>query len=80
MCPPALYGHGLERIVELGAAIRADAICPSRDGEDTAEIGVATAKQKLQQPSERHSSQLLTGAAGSSQFPNAGQMPKPDCD
>ena len=45
----ALNRHRFQRIIEFCAAVTTHAICPPADGEDTAEIAVTTAKQKVEE-------------------------------
>src|SRR5208283_2749363 len=58
---PALNRHRFERIIELSAAITANAICSSANGEDAAEIAVMTPKQEIDQRCNLHRSHLLDG-------------------
>lgn len=58
---PALNRHRFERIIELSAAVTANAICSSANGEDAAEIAVMTPKQEIDQRGNLHRSHRLDG-------------------
>jgi hypothetical protein len=47
--------HQFPRVIEFPSATYADAVGPFLDGEDTAQLGVMTAKQRLEYPRYRPS-------------------------
>jgi len=56
---PPVDRHVFEGVIELGAAITANAICSSANGKDAAKIAVMTPKREIEQRCDPHRSHLL---------------------
>ena len=58
---PPVDRHFFPRVIELSAAVTANSICSSANGEDAAKIAVMTPKQEIEQRYDLHRLHLLDG-------------------